>query len=823
MRVHSNSPSGLSPQSHALILNAMGSIPQAAMVIDPATGTILAANSAAIDLCGCAPGEVMGLPFANLLGSGEEAVADLAAIESMQVFHTLWGMSGRVFPTELTLSPWIAGKKRLLTAFIRESRPQTQSNSKRLQVIGEVARELTAILDLDRLKKEIIHAVRRVTGCYCANLFLEKEGKLVFAWGEGGYVDGQLPIDYVLEKGQGIIGRAGLTNRPLIVPDVTKEPGYVYWEGMPHTRSELAVPINSKGEVIGILDIESDRIDAFDETDAETLSLLGNQLSIALENSRLFEQIRQKTQELESLMMVTTSLRQANSRKEMLNITLNQLLLLFGADRAAYFRFIPRVNEIVFDAAQGEWAHLTEQNRQRNHGEPWHLFALGQPYFRSVLDQKERVLLDCPWLGEIDSLACIPLTAQGVNVGYLLIGSSQRIKEEKLSLMVAVSNIAASSLYRLTLFDQTERHLKHVQALHAVDMAIASSFNIQSTLNILVTQILERLMVDAATVLVFNTDKQVLEFAAGRGFRTNALRYTQLSLGEGYAGKAAQELRTIHIADLEKTPDGLVRAPQLRHEEFVTYFGVPLTAKGKLKGVMEIFHRRHLEPDTEWWEFMQTIAGQAAIAIDNADLFNDLEAANAELIRSYDATIEGWSLALELRDHETQGHSRRVTDLTITMARLVGVAEPDLIHIRRGALLHDIGKMAIADAILLKPGKLSESEWVIMKQHPVFAYRLLSPIAFLQPALDIPYCHHEKWDGSGYPRGLKGKDIPLSARIFALVDVWDALRSDRPYRKAVPEAEVRSYMQEISGSHFDPDLVPRFFDVVDHFQKDGMV
>ncbi|MDO9122668.1 MAG: HD-GYP domain-containing protein, partial [Anaerolineaceae bacterium] len=206
-------------------------------------------------------------------------------------------------------------------------------------------------------------------------------------------------------------------------------------------------------------------------------------------------------------------------------------------------------------------------------------------------------------------------------------------------------------------------------------------------------------------------------------------------------------------------------------------------------------------------KFLQILANQAAIAIDNSMLFNDLEQTNIELVQAYDATIQGWSRALDLRDNETEGHTQRVTELTMKLASMFSLPEEELIHIRRGALLHDIGKMGVPDRILLKPGPLTDEEWVIMRQHTTFANRLLSPIAFLKPALDIPMCHHEKWDGSGYPLGLAGDQIPISARIFSVVDVWDALTSDRPYRAAWPEEKVLDYIRSLSGTQFDPAIV----------------
>jgi putative nucleotidyltransferase with HDIG domain len=206
---------------------------------------------------------------------------------------------------------------------------------------------------------------------------------------------------------------------------------------------------------------------------------------------------------------------------------------------------------------------------------------------------------------------------------------------------------------------------------------------------------------------------------------------------------------------------------------------------------------------------------QAAIAIENATLFEDLQHSNRELLQAYDATIEGWSHALDLRDKETEGHSRRVTEMTIELARKFGLTNEQLIYIRWGALLHDIGKMGIPDNILLKPDKLTDEEWERMKQHPVFAFEMLSSITYLKSSVDIPYCHHEKWDGTGYPRGLKGDVIPLAARLFAVVDVWDALRSDRPYRKAWTTERTLDHIQSLSGTHLDPQVVEYFLEMIE--------
>jgi putative nucleotidyltransferase with HDIG domain len=191
-------------------------------------------------------------------------------------------------------------------------------------------------------------------------------------------------------------------------------------------------------------------------------------------------------------------------------------------------------------------------------------------------------------------------------------------------------------------------------------------------------------------------------------------------------------------------------------------------------------------------------------------MVSNLSRTQNDLLKAYDETLEGWAKALELRDKETKGHSERVTNLTLTLAESMGVQGEALVNIRRGALLHDIGKMGVPDAILHKNGPLDDREWQVIRQHPQHAYNMLKHIEYLQAALEVPHGHHEKWDGTGYPRGLKGEAIPLSARIFTIVDVYDALTNDRPYRMAMRGEEALAYLTEHSGSHFDPKVVAAF-------------
>jgi len=192
----------------------------------------------------------------------------------------------------------------------------------------------------------------------------------------------------------------------------------------------------------------------------------------------------------------------------------------------------------------------------------------------------------------------------------------------------------------------------------------------------------------------------------------------------------------------------------------------------------------------------------------------NLQKSNLELALAYETTIEGWVRALGLRDRQLEGHTLRVTELSLRLAHEMGIKDEQLVHIRRGALLHDIGKLGIPDAILLKPAALTTEEWQLMRQHPVLGYTLLSPIQFLQPALDIVYCHHENWDGSGYPRGLKGEEIPLAARLVSVANVWDALVSDQPYRPHWSKDNALTYIKDQAGKQFDPQVVQAFLTVI---------
>ncbi len=362
--------------------------------------------------------------------------------------------------------------------------------------------------------------------------------------------------------------------------------------------------------------------------------------------------------------------------------------------------------------------------------------------------------------------------------------------------------------------NRLQQQVRQLAALRSIDLAIASGLDLKLLLSMLLDQVTNLLKVDAASILLLSPETNLLTFSSGTGFHAKNLQQTRLKLGEGIAGKVAMERKPISMSDLRSHALRFSHSPQFVEERFVAYYGLPLVAKGKTLGVLEVFNRTPLRFDPDWVEFMGIIAGQAAIAIDNAILWKDLQRSNVELGLAYDATIEGWSKTLDLRDKESEGHTRKLADMTVRLALLMGMEKDSIIHIRRGAILHDIGKVAIPDEILFKPAPLTEEEWQIMREHPSIAVKLLSPITYLVPALEIPRWHHERWDGSGYPDRLSGEQIPFSARLFTVADVYDALTSERPYRSAWSKADAIQYIESQSGKCFDPRVVLEFVKLV---------
>ena len=492
--------------------------------------------------------------------------------------------------------------------------------------------------------------------------------------------------------------------------------------------------------------------------------------------------------EREMIISVANAIRTATTRVELLTILLNQLKDLFNANGVVFAAPNIVSGEIVIEMGCGDIGErFTGLHVPPSEGISSQVILSGKLYLNNNLepDHPDPLFFRPDLLGKVPVAAiCVPLIAQGQVIGVLWLARGEMIAENDVNLLLAIANLVANALHRVTLHERTEQQFRRLAVLHQIDIAISTVTELKVILNVLLNNAITQLEVDAASILLLAPYTQILEYAAGIGFKTHNIQQSRVPLGRGRAGVAAIERRIVSLPNLDQELDSFTRTTLLTDEKFVSHIVAPLVAKGQTKGVLEVFCRKRLDPPQEWYDFFETLATQAAIAIDNATLLNNLQQSNTELILAYDATIEGWSRALDLRDKETEGHTQRVTEMALRLADIMGMNDIEKLNVRRGALLHDIGKMGIPDSILLKPGALTEDEWAIMRQHPTYAYEMLAPITYLKQALDIPHYHHEKWDGNGYPDGLKGEQIPLAARIFAVVDVFDALTSDRPYRSA---------------------------------------
>jgi len=418
--------------------------------------------------------------------------------------------------------------------------------------------------------------------------------------------------------------------------------------------------------------------------------------------------------------------------------------------------------------------------------------------------------------GVTRSALLVPLMVDEREIGILEVQSFQKeaFHERDVRICERVATLIAMGLQKSYLLEESQKHIKRLNALHRIDQTITENQSLPMMLDTLRDQLVNLLDVDAVDILYRHPQLDSLKIITQAGFRTNPLKYTDLELGEGPVGGITSSRETLFIPDLEEEGVEFTRSPDFDREEFTSYIGVPLIAKRELVGVLEIFHRSRLDADSEWIDFLEALAGQAAIAIDQRNLYKNLRRSKDQLNEAYDAVIQSWAHAMELRDIETKGHGQRLVDLTLQLAQKLGVEEQAWDDIRRGAYLHDVGKMGIPDRVLKKKGTLTEEEREEIGQHPRYAYEILNSIEHLRPALDIPLYHHERWDGLGYPEGLKGEEIPLAARIFAVVDVWDALRSGRPYREAWSDEKALEHIKEESGKHFDPRVVEAFLEVV---------
>ncbi len=733
---------------------------------------------------------------------------------------------GHIFPVEVSafLNTDPTGKPESMWAFVRDisERKKVENTLRRQLQEVTVLHSVASAVNEAKNTDDLIERITAILGetiysdYFGINIYDKKSHRLIPHPSYHG-MDSSLK-----EKGssadEGITGRALRMAQPQLVRDVSQDEDYLNFQSS--TQSEIAVPIFTNGNIFGVMNAESSQLDFFTNQDLNLMATIASQLGSALHKFRLEEDHLRHAQHIEALYETALAISSLTDSPSLYQKLYQQVNALFDLDVFFLVLADAQTNQIepVHVVAEGKLASHMIGRKKSTHEAGLTGWVIQQKtaFLSSDLSKNQLPVKPVFDKTPIRSFMGVPLMAKGEVIGGLSIQSYQPniYNQDQLRMLELLASQAAIALENANLLDRGRRQIDQLTSLHDIDMVINSSLDLRVTLNILLDQVVDKLGVDAAAVLLLNPTTQTLEYMAGRGFKTGSIERYRLRMGEGTSGQAAMERHLMQALNLEELEGDQTYTALMQAEGFETYFSVPLIAKGQVKGVLDIFNRASLNPEHDWFNFLETLGAQAAIAIDNTTLLEDLQRSNVELTLAYDTTLEGWSRALDMRDEETEGHTQRVAELTIQIASQLGLSDEEIIQIRRGALLHDIGKMGIPDEILLKPGPLTEEEWRIMRTHPLKAYNMLAPITFLKPALDIPYYHHEKFDGSGYPNGLKGDQIPLAARIFALVDVWDALTSDRPYRKAWSEKKALDYIKEQSGKHFDPQIVDIFLQII---------
>ncbi len=667
----------------------------------------------------------------------------------------------------------------------------------------ELSNQILSATTLPETARVVLRMLREGFTANSASLHLfSSPGRDEFCLG-----DGFSPAYYrsFVPHSDGFTRQALSSGKPFLLDD----PAHI----APNARAQgvqttIILPLRVDGRDLGAVFLDYLQPRSLAEREIELFSLFANQVALALERVRLVDEAQRRIVELEAVNRISSALRAAQTLDEIVTPLLDEILALLQATCGCIYLYDPAKQALEPRAARVWPASTLAHPRAGLVGQ---VFTTGCSYVsREFKSDENRTEETGPYVNEGWGGAHIPIPAGQTIVGVLAVAVPlpREITPEETHLLTTVAEIAGSAIHRAQLHGQTEQRLRRLTALREVDLAISASLDLRIVLNVLLAHTASQLDAEAVGVLLYDAPTQTLEFGVGRGFRSPPSRRIRLS--EGAAGRAFLERQTVRCEEWRLTGDEVLDAAPTSSDMRRLYYAAPLIAKAQVVGIFEVFYQAPLDPDDEWLEFLNTLAGQAAIAIENAQLFSSLQRSNAELALAYDTTLEGWSRALDLRDRETEGHALRVAEMTLCLAEALGMDHSELGHLRRGALLHDIGKMGLPDAVLLKPSSLTDQEWQVMRQHPVYAYELLSPIAYLRPALEIPHDHHEKWDGTGYPRGLKEEQIPLAARLFAVVDVYDALQCDRPYRPAWSERESMTYIQAQAGKHFDPQVVEAF-------------
>ena len=720
----------------------------------------------------------------------------------------------------------VAGQLAIAIEQIRHQKAETEQRI-RAEALSDTAIAINSSLEFEQILDQIVDSIVQIVPHEACSIMFNENGYCRVVRHRG--FDDDYGTAWIIDRKFEISSTENLktmfeTQQYLNIRDVHAYDGWITPQGGAWIRAHLGMPIIKDNHFFGVLTLDHSQPGFFEDEHIKSLKTLANQLATSMENARLFDEAEKRAAELSRLYNASGQLLAFTSAdiSSLSKAIVDTILTDFGQSNCSLLLIDEHSGLLKRTIASGPYSDQVIQGQELYVDGPGIAAeCVRHKKLINVGDVSRRPEYVTNWTDARSEMA-IPLIVGDDVSGVIDIQSTElnAFSENDERIVSVFAEQAALALENANLYQRQKNQLDFLEALHQIDLAITGSMDMHVTLDVVTKQVISQLKVDASAILLLNPFTLVLEPIANAGYQSSFSNQQNIRMGEGLGGKVAMQGNLLHRNNIsgEDCQESLRKEIFLR-EGFESYYGIPLTAKGKILGVLELYKRQPFNPDPSWEHLANTIATQAAIAIDNASMFEDLEKSNLELSLAYDTTLEGWARALELRDRETEGHARRVVELTLLLARAMGVNGMDLVHIRRGALLHDVGKMGVPDRILQKPGPLDDDEWKIMREHPVYSFEWLSPISYLRPALDIPHYHHERWDGSGYPDGLSEEQIPLPARIFAIIDVWDALRSDRPYRKAWSREKTINHLKSQSGKHFDPQVAEAFIELIEELDK----
>jgi len=686
-------------------------------------------------------------------------------------------------------------------------------SNKKIKALLEVNQSIVSILDLSLLYRKVLDELPSIITCYAASiLLLDKEKNELMVVAASDYGPKRREREKVrIRMGKGITGSVAKTGKPVIIPDVRERKSYI--GVIKEIRSEIATPLSIKGGIIGVLNVESNRVNAYTKQDLEILTAFANGLAIAIENARLYQESKERTAQLELTNRVIKEIgktRDINVASQKIceiiqgNFYYDHTLLFLLDEEGENLvlkgyaglpyrikQFQQSIKEGLLGLCVGRCESILENNTAKNKS------------FISQLPKEETAL------SEMD----IPLIFGGKVFGVLSLQSRIRNAFSKWDLMTmeSVSEHIASALNNADLFSHLRKRLSELSTIYEIGLDLSISRNLDELLE----KIYKRasLMTGAKTFYVAlydeknSTIKFEIDYEEGRKRPQEIYELKDIS---GYTGWILKNNIPILIKNFEDDTRKCPVEPIIDGLKMHSYLGIPIRFEDKVIGVLSLQSPESNLFDKSTLSLFTTFANQLGVVIENARLFTGMGVVVKKLERSYDQTLRSLVSALDFRERETQYHSVRVAAYAVELAKRLGISEKKLKYVYWGGILHDIGKIAIPDSILLKHAALTDDEWNEIKKHPRIGYEIVKVIDFLGEASEIVRYHHEWWDGKGYPYRKKKEQIPIYARIFSVVDTLDAITSKRPYRKARSFKEAYDEINRFSGRQFDPKIVNVF-------------